>query len=115
MQACGVLVIIYTPHSPVRSSYDPDTDMKRDIKEISESLRAWKAENPKHRAVIMIAVDATQQPFCEASIGVDEKQRLLIDALKVAIHHNNHHLAVLTLAAIEELSDGLNLIEINFN
>ena len=89
--------------------------MKRDIKEISESLRAWKAEDTKHRAVIMIAVDTAQQPFCEASIGIDGKQRLLVDALKVALPQNNHHLAVLTLAAIEELSNGLTPIEINFN
>lgn len=89
--------------------------MKRNIKEISERLRAWKAEDTKHRAVIMIAVDTAQQPFCEASIGIDGKQRLLIDALKVALHHNNHHLAVLTLAAIEELSNDLIPIEINLN
>lgn len=88
--------------------------MNKNIKEISNQLREWKAEK-KHRAVIMIAIDATNAPFCEALVGVDGKQNLLVEALKIALPQADHRLALLTLAAIEELSNGLEPQKINLN
>lgn len=85
------------------------------IREISEYIRAWKSEKGESRAVILIAIDETQAPICNALIVVDGHQRQLTDALKIAFPRNGHLLAQISLAAIEELQSGDVPTDIHFN
>lgn len=89
--------------------------MKEDISKITQSLKTWQEANPDHRAVILIAVDATRKPFYETTMSVLGKQSVLVDSLKIALSQKGSSLAELTTAAVKELSDGLTPIEMNLN
>lgn len=85
------------------------------IREITDRIRAWKQERPHHRAAILIAIDETQAPFCDAMVVFDGTERHLTDAMKIALPRNGHLLANIALAAIRELQDGSVPQDINFN
>lgn len=85
------------------------------IREISERLKAWKDEDGQHRAVILIAVDETQAPFCDAFVVIDGHKKHLTDAIKIALPRNGHTLAHITLAALEELKNGSVPTDLNLN
>ncbi len=85
------------------------------LREITDQLIAWKSENTKKRAFIIIAVDEENAPFCDAFYSVDGTQRHLTDAMKIALPRNGHLLAHITLAAIKELQDGSVPTDINLN
>lgn len=85
------------------------------LREIFSQLRAWKNEDTKNRAFVLIAVDEKNAPFCDAFVSLDGHQRQLTDAMKIALPRNGHLLAHITLAAIKELQDGSVPTDINLN